>query len=97
MVTINIVAQSGHGWQAQYANLAEAKAAIPAIVREHGDIERVELLTNDGPVNLWLVEWERPAVTLGRKGGSATSDAKRKASAANGAKGGRPKKHKRGE
>lgn len=34
------------------------------------------------------------AAELGRKGGSATSDAKRRASAANGRKGGRPRKPK---
>ncbi len=58
MVTINVVAQNGHAWEETYNTLREAKDAIPAIAKEHGDIERVELLNQDGTVNknIWKMK-----------------------------------------
>jgi hypothetical protein len=54
----------------------------------------------------WLAHWNidsegviekaNPAVSLGRKGGSSTSKAKQKSSAANGKLGGRPKSKDKG-
>ena len=43
------------------------------------------------------IEIEDPAAALGRIGGQSTSEAKRKASAENGKKGGRPKTKKQGK
>ena len=92
MITINVVSQSGHAWEQQYKSIHAAKAALPSIVREHGDIERVELLTDAGPVNLWTIQWSRAAAAMGQRGGAAQSERKAASSAANGKLGGRPRK-----
>lgn len=58
MVTIYIVAQSGHAWEEIFETLEDAENSIPEIVETHGDIERVELLDKDGfhVKNLWKME-----------------------------------------
>lgn len=58
MITINIVSQSGHAWTEEFQTVEDAKEAIPSIVSEHGDIERVELLDENGlnPENIWTME-----------------------------------------
>jgi hypothetical protein len=61
MFTINIVAQSGHAWTEEYETMERIQERIEFIVEEHGDIERIELLDEDGynPENLWVCKWER--------------------------------------
>jgi hypothetical protein len=59
---------------------------------------RMEIRNEQGEYEpLWMfpkadLPWNEAAATLGRIGGSSTSDAKTTAARANGAKGGRPKK-----
>ena len=61
---------------------------------EHRGVTAEQAFTKDVGVTLFELADESPAATLGRKGGSSKSDAKRRASAENGKKGGRPKKVK---
>ena len=72
------------GWIASYASEELELRGVTA--------ERA--FSDDVGVTLFELADERPAVILGRKGGSSRSDAKRRSSAENGKKGGRPKKAK---
>lgn len=58
MVTINIVAQSGHAWTEQVADREAALERAEQVAAEHGDIDRVEQLDADGynPEDIWTME-----------------------------------------
>lgn len=56
MITINIVAQSGHAWEEEVEDMDAALLRAEQVAEEHGDIERVEVLTDDGPENIWTME-----------------------------------------
>jgi len=58
MITVNIVAQSGYAWEEEIdvETIEDASDIIQDIVDEHGDIERVELVTDDGPENIWTMD-----------------------------------------
>ena len=56
METIKIVAQNGHAWTEQVADKTEAKQRAKEVRKEHGDIERVELETQDGPETIWRLK-----------------------------------------
>lgn len=52
-VTIQIVAQSGHAWEEEFDSVQDAQERAEKVQNEHGDVERVELLTDNGPEILW--------------------------------------------
>lgn len=56
--TLRFVAQSGHAWEEQYDSLNDANDAIPAVVKTHGDIEKVYLLDEDGDIDKTLWKFE---------------------------------------
>ena len=56
MATIKIVAQNGHAWTEDVADKAEAKQRTKEVRKEHGDIERVEMETQDGPETIWRLK-----------------------------------------
>lgn len=56
MITINIVAQSGHAWEEEVEDMDAALLRAEQVAEDHGDIERVEVLTDDGPEDIWTME-----------------------------------------
>ena len=53
MADIKIVVQNGHAWSENIADKDAAKQRAKEVRKEHGDIERVELQTKDGPKTIW--------------------------------------------
>ena len=88
--TLEFVAQNGHAWEEEFDDLDVALKEMRGVIKTHGDIEYVALLDDIGsnPVLLWDLNTSQAAAVLGRR----TSSRKAVSSAANGRKGGRPRK-----
>jgi hypothetical protein len=79
-------------------NIQEIRSQLNSMLRVDGPRGLTAITDSGTEIHVELYEGQdyvrRAAASLGRLGGKSTSDAKRKASAENGKRGGRPKKTK---